>query len=256
VNASYLVAMLTVRTQRRPQAARRSVRLGLAWLLLLGASTAPGSAAAAGEAYKLDLGTRSDFVAQTNFVQCVGASMQMMLNMIQPEDDRTAATQLELQILARQLSGRRPDGDERQGASVRGWAGGLNVLGAGPYRLLGTTTIDEALLAAAKAMRLTGKPVGLLMWRGRHAWVMSGFRATGDPLVPGTRVTAIYVEDPLYPYGSSVWGPSPRPGAALTVAELGKQYVPRRQSSRFGALSGKYVLVLPFEIDSKTMRRV
>jgi hypothetical protein len=247
--------MLTVRTQRRSQAARRFVRLGLASVLLLAASITP--ATAAGEAYKLDLGNRSDFVAQTNFVQCVGASMQMMLNMIQAKDDRTAATQLELQILARQLSGRRPDGDERQGASVRGWAGGLNVLGAGPYRLAGATTIEEALLTAARAMRQTGKPVGLLMWRGRHAWVMSGFRATGDPLVTGTRVTAVYVEDPLYPYGSSVWGRSPKPGAALTVAELGKQYVPRRHSSRFGsALSGKYVLVLPFEIDAKTLRGV
>jgi hypothetical protein len=246
--------MLTVPTQRRPEAARRLVRVGLACMLLLGASVAPTTAA--GQPYKLDLGTRSDFVAQTNFVQCVGASMQMMLNMIQPDDDRSAATQLELQLLARQLSGRRPDGDERQGASVRGWAAGLNSLGAGPYHLVGTTTIEEALLTAARAMRQTGKPVGLLMWRGRHAWVMSGFRATGDPLVTGTRVTAVYVEDPLYPHGSSVWGPSPAPGAALSVEELGRQYVPRRTSNRFGsALSGKYVLVVPFEMDLKTLRQ-
>jgi hypothetical protein len=182
--------------------------------------------------------------------------MQMMLNMIGEEDDRSAATQLELQILARQLSGQRSDGSERQGASVRGWAAGLNRLGAGPYRLVGTTTIEEALITAAKAMRRTGKPVGLLMWRGRHAWVMSGFRATGDPLIAGTRVTAVYVEDPLYPHGSSVWGPSPAPGAALTVAQLGRQYVPRRQSNRFGsALSGKYVLVLPWAWHPSPPRR-
>jgi hypothetical protein len=244
--------MLMVRTLRRPQAARRLAHLGLACLLLIGAPAA--SASAASEGYKLDLATRSDFVAQTNFVQCVGASMQMMLNMISDEDDRTAKKQLELQKLARELSGRRPDGDERQGASVRGWAAGLNRLGAGPYTLVGATTIDEAMLTAAKAMRKTGKPVGLLMWRGRHAWVMSGFRATGDPLVKGTRVTAVYVEDPLYPYGSSVWGKSPKPGAALSIAELGRQYVPRRTSNRFGsALSGKYVLVLPFEMTPKTL---
>ena len=160
-----------------------------------------------------------------------------------------------MQVLAREWSGRRSDGDERQGASVRGWSAGLNILGAGPYKLVGATTIDEALLTAARAMRQTGKPVGLLMWRGRHAWVMSGFRATGDPLVTGTRVTAVYVEDPLYPHGSSVWGPSPQPGAALTVAELGRQYVPRRTSNRFGsALSGKYVLVLPYDMDLRTIR--
>jgi hypothetical protein len=244
--------MLMVRTLRRPLAARRLVHLCLASVLLLGTMAAPATAAET--PYKLDLGTRSDFVAQTNFVQCVGASMQMMLNMILDEDDRTAQKQLELQKLARELSGRRPDGDERQGASVRGWAAGLNRLGAGPYTLVGATTIDEAMLTAAKAMRKTGKPVGLLMWRGRHAWVMSGFRATGDPLATGTRVTAVYVEDPLYPYGSSVWGKSPKPGAALSIAELGRQYVPRRTSNRFGsALSGKYVLVLPFEMTAKTL---
>lgn len=248
--------MLTVRTFRRSRAARRLAHLGLACLLLAGASVAPASAAT--QAYKVDLGDRADFVAQTNFVQCIGASMQMMLNMIQPGADRTAATQLKLQRLARQWSGRRPDGMERQGASVRGWAAGLNLLGAGPYRLVGTSTLDEALLTAALAMRRTGRPVGLLMWRGRHAWVMSGFRATGDPLVEGTRITAAIVEDPLYPHGSGVWGPSPAPGAALTVAELGRQFVPRRSSSRWGMrhLSGRYVLVLPYELDLQTMRRI
>ena len=247
--------MLTVGTQRRPQAARRLVRFGLACLLLLGASAVPTTAATQG--YKLDLGIRADFVAQTNFVQCVGASMQMMLNMIQPGADRSAATQLRLQKLAREWSGQRPDGGERQGASVRGWAAGLNLLGAGPYKLVGTTTLEEALLTAAKAMRRTGKPVGLLMWHGRHAWVMSGFRATGDPLVPGTRVTAVFVEDPLYPHGSSVWGPSPAPGAALTPAEVGRQFVPRRTSSHWPAttwgaqLAGKYVLVVPTWADPR-----
>ncbi|MDO8484954.1 MAG: hypothetical protein Q7S35_08405 [Candidatus Limnocylindrales bacterium] len=249
--------MLTDRTQRRPQAARRLVRVGLACLLLLGAAPIPATAAARG--YELDLGTRADFVAQSNFVQCVGASMQMMLNMIQPGADRSAATQLRLQKLAREWSGQRPDGRERQGASVRGWASGLNLLDAGPYQLVGATSLEEALLTAAKAMRRTGKPVGLLMWRGRHAWVMSGFRATGDPLVAGTQVTAVFVEDPLYPYGSSVWGPSPVPGAALTPEELGRQFVPRRTSSanRWGmaGLSGKYVLVLPYLIDLRTQRR-
>jgi hypothetical protein len=248
--------MPTVPPLRRPRTPGRSARLALACLLWLAASVAPADAAPT--TFGMDLGARSDFVAQTNFVQCVGASMQMMLNMIRPDDDHTAATQLELQRLAREWSGQRPDGRERQGASVRGWATGLNLLGAGPYRLVGMTTIDEALMAAARAMRKTGKPVGLLMWRGRHAWVMSGFRATDDPLVPGARVTAAIVEDPLYPHGSSVWGPSPRPGAALTVVELGKQFVPRRTSSRWGSpqLDGKYVLVLPYELDLRTLRRI
>ena len=158
--------------------------------------------------------------------------MQMMLNMMRSRDDRSASTQLRLQKLARAWSGPSRNGRIRQGASVRGWAMGLMLVGSGPYRVVGADTIDEALLTAARAMRKTARPVGLLVWRGRHAWVMSGFRATRDPLVPGARVTQAIVEDPLYPYGgSTTWGRSPRPGEALSVATLGHQFVRRRQST-------------------------
>ena len=118
--------------------------------------------------------------------------------------------------------------------------------------MVGTDTIDEAMQMAAIAMRTTGKPVGLLMWRGRHAWVMSGFHATADPLRGGARVTAAIVEDPLYPRGSSVWGPSPAPGTALSVSALGRQFVPRRSSSFNPGLAGKYVLVIPHQFTFRT----
>jgi hypothetical protein len=180
--------------------------------------------------------------------------MQMMLNMIEPGRDGTASTQLRLQKLARAWSGARPDGRERQGASVRGWAAGLNIVGGGPYRLVGTTTLGEAVRTAAKAIAVTGRPVGLLMWRGRHAWVMSGFSATADPTTTDDfRVTRAIVHDPLYPHGSAAWGPSPSPGQAITVGALGRQFVPRSMTNRFGGqsstLRGKYVLVLPYEVD-------
>lgn len=238
---------------------RFAVRLILGGLIAVAAiAPAPGHVAAADKGYSIDLAGKGDFVAQTNFVQCVGASMQMMLNIMGESNDRSAATQRKLQVLARSLSGPKRAGFERQGASVRGWMGGLNQLGAGPYRLVGTTTLDEALRLAATAIRQTGKPVGLLVWRGRHAWVMSGFRATADPLkTPDFEVTAAMVLDPLYPHGSTVWGRSPRPREALTPAQVGRQFVPRRQGSWAGgtsvgsaimsALSGKYVLVLPYE---------
>ena len=230
-----------------------------ALIALQGLLVAPFSAAAADTSFALDLAGRNDFVAQKNFVQCVGASMQMMLNIIGDRNDRSAATQLELQILARELSGRRGDGRQRSGASVRGWAGGLNQLNAGPYKLLGTTTLEEALYLAAKAIRHTGKPVGLLVWRGRHAWVMTGFRSTADPLATEAfDVTAAIVMDPLYPHGSTVWGPSPKPREALSPKAVGRQFVPRRMGSMPGgtgvgseimsALAGKYVLVLPYVV--------
>lgn len=224
--------------------------VGVALTELVGAP----STVAASRAYAIDLGRRSDFVAQTNFVQCVGASMQMMLNMTRPGADRTAATQRSLQRLARSWSGPNRLGRIRQGASVRGWSTGLNLMGAGPYKVVGTDTLEEAMLVAARAIRSTGRPVGLLVWRGRHAWVMSGFRSTRDPLVAGARVTRAIVEDPLHPHGSSTWGPSPAPGAALTMAEVGRQFVPRRRSAFAGNLGGQYVLVLPYEFDVRVLR--
>ena len=241
--------MSTDSTHRRRGFARRIALLALGCLLLL--TITPASATAAVRSYRLDLGTRSDYVGQTNLVQCVGASMQMMLNMIEPGVDRSATTQLRLQKLARKWSPPRLDGGVRKGASVIGWATGLSLQGAGPYRVVGVDSLDEAMLVAARAMRRTGRPVGLLVWRGRHAWVMSGFHATGDPLLAGSRVTEALIEDPLHPYGgSSTWGRSPSPGEALTVKEVGRQFVRRRSGFSIWStpdLGGKYVLVLPYE---------
>lgn len=243
--------------------------LGIAVASPLGAlaqgapSASAGLRAAATTPFTLDLSTDGDFVAQANFVQCVGASMQIMLNMIRAEDDRTKATQAELQVLARSLSGHRPDGRERQGASIRGWTAGLNQLGAGPYRTTGAKEMQSILRIAAEAMRETNRPVGLLVWRGRHAWVMAGFTATSDPrYTDDFEVTRVIIIDPLYPYGSKTWGPSPEPRESLTVDELGRQFVPRGQrgstpgggSTSSGTsgwsqgLSGKYVVALPYTV--------
>ncbi len=230
----------------------------------------PTPAAAASTPFTLDLSQRGDFVAQTNFVQCVGASMQMMLNMIRPIDDDSAATQDQLQVLARSLSRKRPDSVERKGASVTGWTAGLNALGAGPYRTVGSADIQAVLKVAAQAMRETNRPVGLLVWRGRHAWVMAGFSATADPRVTADfEVTGVIVMDPLYPYGSRTWGASPAPRESVSIAELRRQFVPRgfrgevpgggtegasstgvstsgATSGWSAGLAGRYVIVMPF----------
>ena len=233
------------------------VAIVLAGVLVVagGPATAPAPAeAAARDSYRVNLATTRDYVQQTNFVQCVGTSVQMMLNIIRPGADRSSRTQRRLQNLARAWSGPTPTGFQRQGASVRGWAASLVIHRAGPYRVVGADSLGEAMKIAATAIREYGRPVGLLVWRGRHAWVMSGFEATGDPLLAGKwKVTKAYILDPLYPHGDDVWGPSPRPGTAISVARVGKQFV-RRQSNRNSAwnqlpgqtrLRNKWVLVVP-----------
>lgn len=220
-----------------------------------GAGAASG--APAGDAprpFRLNLAARNDFVRQTTFVQCVGASIQMMLNIVEPGADRTRRTQRELQVQARTWSGPRPDGRVREGAGVAGWAATLTLRRAGAYRVVGADSLQEAMQVAARAIREHRKPVGLLVWQGRHAWVMSGFESTRDPVHGSFRVTRAYILDPLYPFGSDRWGRSPRPGTSIPVAQVGEQFVRRRSLSSgspwnrlpgAARLAGKYVLVVP-----------
>ena len=49
----------------------------------------PVDARAAARPFRLNLARDVDYVRQANFVQCVGASVQMMLNIVEPGADRT-----------------------------------------------------------------------------------------------------------------------------------------------------------------------
>jgi hypothetical protein len=241
-------------TAPRPRRVRRWPALAAALGLLASVAFA-APAAAADQPYRFDLYRRGDFVSQTTVYMCVGASMQMMLNMLQPTDDRTAKTQVKLWELARSF--RRTNdptqlnsGDvnrTRRGASSRGWAAGLTRLGVGPYMVTAEPTLEEAANLAARQIRRTGRPVGLLVWRGAHAWVVSGFEATGDPLLdPEARVTHLYILDPYYPRVSKSWGPGPAPHSKLTLKKLGEDWVQWRRSSNRPGLTGRWAMVLPY----------
>jgi hypothetical protein len=78
----------------------------------------------------------------------------------------------------------RPRPDDRQPVrrrQPRGLGRGAQRLDLGRYRLVSLPTFDAAVDRAALALAETKRPVGLVMWAGRHAWVMTGFKATADP---------------------------------------------------------------------------
>jgi hypothetical protein len=205
------------------------------------AATPAPTATAAPEPFALSLYHRGDFVSQYTFEWCVGASLQMALRIVDRTDDTSKAYQQELWEMARDRSFS-PFG----GANPRGWTVALNDLGIGPYRLVSLPTFDEAVRVAAEALRTTERPVGLVMWRGRHAWVMSGFESVGDPAIHDDfRVTGVRVLDPLYPHGSSVWGSSPAPNSLLSLETLGKQFVLRDSRRVNLGVPPGYLLVLP-----------
>ena len=193
------------------------------------------------EPFALSLYEPGDWVQQYTFEWCVAASVQMAWNMTQPDLRAARDDQQALWEMARDRSN-----NPYRGADPGGWAQLLTDVGLGPYELVSVPDYDEALRVAARAMRATDRSVGLVMWRGRHAWVMSGFESIGDPaLASDFTVTGIRVVDPLYPYGSGTWGPSPEPNQLLTPEELARQFVFREQRRWSSHIPAGFLLVLP-----------
>ena len=191
----------------------------------------------------MSLFASGDFVAQYTFEWCVGASIQMARSIIEGNRNESRASQQRLWEMARE----RTIGSPYGGANPAGWAAALTDLGLGQYRLVSLPSFGEAVDRAALAIRRTGRPVGLVMWAGRHAWVMTGFEATADPRKrDDARVTRIRVMDPLHPHGSR-WGRSPEPNSLIKRKTLARQFVERnRPEYDFGVDPG-WLLVLPVD---------
>jgi hypothetical protein len=194
--------------------------------------------------FAINLYRRRDFVSQANERYCVPAAIQTMVNVMEPGASRSTAAQHRYYRLARRYSTDRLVGP---GAEPEGWARTLEVLGYGDYGVTSHRTRARAVHAAARALRLTGRPVGLLMWRGAHAWVMTGFRATADPAYAVRfQVTHVYVSDVWYPRVSSIWGPSRPPDARVPVEALPADYLRwRRPTARYPEKDGQFVVVVP-----------
>ena len=192
----------------------------------------------------MNLYRNGDFVSELTPVQCVSAAMQIMLNVVGPKDDRTARTQTALAKLAKSLSNA-PYG----GTEPLGWARGLQQRGAGHYQVVVEPTLIKAVRRGVAAIRATGRPVGLLVWRGAHSWVLHGFETTADPAGPDPwSVSRIYVSDPWYPRLSRIWGRSRGPNARITPKQLTEDYLPwKRPTGRYPGMDGKFVLVIPVD---------
>lgn len=230
------------------------------------AATLPsaGNTAPTGD-FSINLYSEGDFVSQATAYWCIGASMQMMLNMVGVTEGDSRADQ-ERNMRAARSGGSPSDssdqvGDEElagstlRGAGSGGWASGLVELGAGPYAQRAVDGYGAAVRVAAETLRRTRRPVGLIVWRGAHAWVLSGFTATADPLVdPDYRVTGVFIQDPWYPRVSSIWGPGQDPNSWISIDALDADFLPRRGGRRHADQAGKYVLVLPVSSPRPVLR--
>jgi hypothetical protein len=184
----------------------------------------------------MDISAPKAFVRQVTTAMCVPASMQIMINLMSDAaPDRSRETQNSLYTLARSYSPWiTPD---RRGASANGWAAGLNHLGFGQFETMSIGSMDEALKVAARQMRYTAKPVGLIVWAGDHAWVMSG----------DFEVTAVWIEDPWFGRTDRTWGTGLAPHSLLSKADLADDFVtwPSRYFAPVFGQSERYVIVAP-----------
>lgn len=201
--------------------------------------TAPTTAKAPSWSGRFNLYRVGTFVTQKTFTWCVAASVQMMVNIVRHHHDRTTQTQTRM-IEYAQLRDNGPYGEDG-GTDVTGWIMALRHFGAGNYRAVGTTTASAALRTAAIAMRQTGRPAGILVMDGRHAWVLHGFESRTDPRRDARAwIRAVRISGPLYPVQQKN-GYDPSPNSRLTVKALERWFTP----SSVGALVGKYVVVIP-----------
>jgi hypothetical protein len=201
----------------------------------------PSPAQAAGP-FSMDLYHKGDYVGELTKIWCLPAAMQTSMNIMDAGADTTRATQARIFALARSLAPA-PDG----AAEPEGWARGLAKLGYGKYAVAVKGSIKEAIHLVARQIRLTNRPAGLMVWRGAHSWVVSGFSATADPaLTDSFTVTAVRIEDVWYPRFSTIWGYSRPPDALVPVGALAGDYLPwRRPTGKYPGKDGKFVAVIP-----------
>lgn len=193
----------------------------------------------------MNIYAEGDFISQYTDYWCVAAAMQTMINIIDKDGaDTSRQTQRNLYFQGRELSTPQL---ESIGIEPEGWANGLNARGYGPYVVHIQKNRKAAVQVAGEALRLTGRPVGLVTWRGAHSWVMSGFTSTADPAYTADfEVDALYVQDVWYPRVSSIWGVSPEPNTLWPVERLPEDYRPFLRPNRvYPDRDGQFVLILP-----------
>jgi hypothetical protein len=123
----------------------------------------------------------------------------------------------------------------------------LDAYGAHGYKIVAYETRADALAGAARAILDTNSPALLLAWRGAHTWVMTGFRADADPRAfDDAKVSGAYIDDPWYPWVSSIWGPSDPPGTFQDADEMKRNFLPwKRPEGLYRDRDGNFIVLIP-----------
>jgi hypothetical protein len=215
---------------------------GLVLALALVGISVPSTAAATWSG-RYSVYTRDSFSRQYTNYTCVGASVQMMLNMIKGQTDHSASAQRTYWRYGRNNGRYQPTNN---GVDPIGWAAALKRFGGGDYAVQLANRFQPGLQRLAVRMRAAARPIGLFVHHGGHAWVMTGFEATADPATTSRfTVTAVQVMGPLYPNGTidgRRYDPGPR--TWLTARQLRAKFT-RLEWRQAPEWSGRWVAVVP-----------
>ncbi len=175
---------------------------------------------------------------------CVAASVQMMRNMVFNQQDHSLRYQSAYNAYGR-----------AHNAYVTSPAAGVDPAGMQAmlrkyvhpnYRIAAAAGYTNAVRAAAKAIRLTGRPASVFVMHGVHVWVISGFTATADPAVTTEYVvTSVSVEGPLFGVRPAVNGYDPAPNVTMTVSRFARYLTPFRDPYLPKGWRNRYVVVIP-----------
>lgn len=237
---------------------RRRTVLGLilAAGLTVASSGVPGPSVAAAAAVAagglpawhggIDLYRDGTYTVQKSWLWCTAAGVQIVRNIVDHESDHTAGAQRRYFAWMRQHN--RYHLPLSAGVDPQGWAAGLRHFVDDRYRLVASTTFDDALRSAVRRLRQTSLPVALAVSHGNHGWILTGFTATADPLTSGSfRVTGVRVVGPLYGLQSRNGYDMP-PDTRLTPAELRRFLTPWRYAPMSMVWDGRYVSIQPVPI--------
>ena len=183
------------------------------------------------------------FTTQKSWLWCTAAGVQIVRNIVDHQQDHTTSGQRRYFNWMREHN--RYTLPLSAGVDPQGWTAGLRHFVDDRYRLVASSTFDNALRSAVKRLRQTNLPVALTVSHGNHGWLLTGFTATADPAATASfKVTSVRVVGPLYGLQSRNGYDMP-PNTKLTPSQLERYLTPWRYAPKRMVWDGKYVTIQP-----------
>jgi hypothetical protein len=191
----------------------------------------------------IDLYRDGTFTTQKSWLWCTAAGVQIVRNIVDRQEDHSVSAQRRYFNWMRDRN--RYTLPLSAGVDPQGWTAGLRHFVDARYRLVASTTFDNALRSAVKRLRLTSLPVAITVSHGNHGWILTGFTATADPSTTASfKVTSVRVVGPLYGLQSRNGYDMP-PDTKLTPTQLKRYFTPWKYAPRRMIWDGRYVSIQP-----------